>query len=253
MVAADHPRAVLWPQVLWRLASGRSADLQNYAVATPEGIGGRRRPSCRCEGPNVWSDRALQEGFVDLAALRSCINVSGLSPPCGKVLSNSPPARSRWLATSPSCRRPDTTSGAGYRRFRRPPPPPRTGPSRRRNPLFSHPWRRSSPRRPNPPLRHQRRRPRPRSRNRHRDRRYRCAERYIGFQDVGPSIVIVLLMSPSWRTDPKFVAAQRCVCCQREPDIGWLRPVPPLLTRIRPSAGCRERDSLQTHQEHLPP
>src|ERR1700730_14355357 len=28
--------------------------------------------------PNVWSGRALQEVFVDLSALRSCINVSGL-------------------------------------------------------------------------------------------------------------------------------------------------------------------------------
>jgi hypothetical protein len=28
--------------------------------------------------PNVWSGRALQEGFVDLSALWSCINVSGL-------------------------------------------------------------------------------------------------------------------------------------------------------------------------------
>jgi hypothetical protein len=28
--------------------------------------------------PNVWSGRASQEGFVDLLALRSCINVSGL-------------------------------------------------------------------------------------------------------------------------------------------------------------------------------
>ena len=28
--------------------------------------------------PNVWSGRALQEAFVDLSALRSCINVSGL-------------------------------------------------------------------------------------------------------------------------------------------------------------------------------
>jgi len=28
--------------------------------------------------PNVWSGRALQEVFVGLAALRSCINVSGL-------------------------------------------------------------------------------------------------------------------------------------------------------------------------------
>jgi hypothetical protein len=27
---------------------------------------------------NVWSGRASQEGFVDLSALRSCINVSGL-------------------------------------------------------------------------------------------------------------------------------------------------------------------------------
>jgi hypothetical protein len=27
--------------------------------------------------PNVWSGRALQEGFVDLADVRSCINVSG--------------------------------------------------------------------------------------------------------------------------------------------------------------------------------
>jgi hypothetical protein len=28
--------------------------------------------------PNVWSGRALQEDFVDLADVRSCINVSGL-------------------------------------------------------------------------------------------------------------------------------------------------------------------------------
>jgi len=28
--------------------------------------------------PDVWSGRALQEAFVDLSALRSCINVSGL-------------------------------------------------------------------------------------------------------------------------------------------------------------------------------
>ena len=28
--------------------------------------------------PIVWSGRASQEGFVDLSALRSCINVSGL-------------------------------------------------------------------------------------------------------------------------------------------------------------------------------
>jgi hypothetical protein len=28
--------------------------------------------------PLVWSGRASQEGFVDLSALRSCINVSGL-------------------------------------------------------------------------------------------------------------------------------------------------------------------------------
>ena len=28
--------------------------------------------------PYVWSGRASQEGFVDLSALRSCINVSGL-------------------------------------------------------------------------------------------------------------------------------------------------------------------------------
>jgi hypothetical protein len=27
--------------------------------------------------PHVWSGRALQEGFVDLADVRSCINVSG--------------------------------------------------------------------------------------------------------------------------------------------------------------------------------
>jgi hypothetical protein len=27
--------------------------------------------------PDVWSGRALQEGFVDLADVRSCINVSG--------------------------------------------------------------------------------------------------------------------------------------------------------------------------------
>jgi hypothetical protein len=36
----------------------------------------------RCEGTDyrgfcVWSGRALQEGFVDLADVRSCINVSG--------------------------------------------------------------------------------------------------------------------------------------------------------------------------------
>jgi hypothetical protein len=29
--------------------------------------------------PNVWSGRALQEDFVDLSDVRSCINVSGLS------------------------------------------------------------------------------------------------------------------------------------------------------------------------------
>ena len=29
--------------------------------------------------PNVWSGRALQEVFVDLARVRSCINVFGLS------------------------------------------------------------------------------------------------------------------------------------------------------------------------------
>ena len=28
--------------------------------------------------PNVWSGRALQENFVELAVERSCINVSGL-------------------------------------------------------------------------------------------------------------------------------------------------------------------------------
>jgi hypothetical protein len=28
--------------------------------------------------PNVWSGRASQEVFIDLSALRSCINVSGL-------------------------------------------------------------------------------------------------------------------------------------------------------------------------------
>jgi hypothetical protein len=28
--------------------------------------------------PNVWSGRALQEDFVDLSDVRSCINVSGL-------------------------------------------------------------------------------------------------------------------------------------------------------------------------------
>jgi hypothetical protein len=28
--------------------------------------------------PNVWSGRALQEDFFELADLRSCINVSGL-------------------------------------------------------------------------------------------------------------------------------------------------------------------------------
>src|SRR5271170_5276028 len=50
MVAADHPRTMLWPQVLWRLLGGPSADLQNHAFATLEGIGGRRRRSCRCEG-----------------------------------------------------------------------------------------------------------------------------------------------------------------------------------------------------------
>ena len=42
-----------------------------------------KRPCRRVVGesqsdPNVWSGRALQEGFVDLLALRSCINVSGL-------------------------------------------------------------------------------------------------------------------------------------------------------------------------------
>src|SRR5467141_1259714 len=50
MVAADHPRTMLWPQVLWRLLGGPSADLQNHSFATLEGIGGRRRRSCRCEG-----------------------------------------------------------------------------------------------------------------------------------------------------------------------------------------------------------
>jgi len=28
--------------------------------------------------PNVWSGRALQENFIELADVRSCINVSGL-------------------------------------------------------------------------------------------------------------------------------------------------------------------------------
>jgi hypothetical protein len=28
--------------------------------------------------PNVWSGRALQENFFELADVRSCINVSGL-------------------------------------------------------------------------------------------------------------------------------------------------------------------------------
>jgi len=28
--------------------------------------------------PNVWSGRASQEVFINLSALRSCINVSGL-------------------------------------------------------------------------------------------------------------------------------------------------------------------------------
>jgi hypothetical protein len=36
MVAADHPRTMLWPQVLWRLLGGPSADLQNHAFATLE-------------------------------------------------------------------------------------------------------------------------------------------------------------------------------------------------------------------------
>jgi hypothetical protein len=30
------------------------------------------------DDPTVWSGRALQEGFVELADVRSCINVSGL-------------------------------------------------------------------------------------------------------------------------------------------------------------------------------
>jgi hypothetical protein len=29
------------------------------------------------DDPTVWSGRGLQEGFVDLADVRSCINVSG--------------------------------------------------------------------------------------------------------------------------------------------------------------------------------
>ena len=38
-----------------------------------------RREAARCEiDPNVWSGRALQEVFVELADVRSCINVSGL-------------------------------------------------------------------------------------------------------------------------------------------------------------------------------
>jgi hypothetical protein len=28
--------------------------------------------------PNVWSGRAVQEDFIELADVRSCINVSGL-------------------------------------------------------------------------------------------------------------------------------------------------------------------------------
>jgi hypothetical protein len=37
----------------------------------------RRAHQSDVNDPNVWSGRALQEGFVDLADVRSCINVSG--------------------------------------------------------------------------------------------------------------------------------------------------------------------------------
>jgi hypothetical protein len=36
------------------------------------------KPSLSGFDPIVWSGRALQENFIDLGALRSCINVSGL-------------------------------------------------------------------------------------------------------------------------------------------------------------------------------
>ena len=50
---------------------------------TPGPLSGVLRPRLWKSGaaasdPHVWSGRALQEVFVDLAALRSCINVSGL-------------------------------------------------------------------------------------------------------------------------------------------------------------------------------
>ena len=38
----------------------------------------RTSPQTGRDHPNVWSGRALQEVFVDLADVRSCINVSGL-------------------------------------------------------------------------------------------------------------------------------------------------------------------------------
>jgi hypothetical protein len=40
----------------------------------------RASRGCRSDAddPHVWSGRALQEDFVELADLRSCINVSGL-------------------------------------------------------------------------------------------------------------------------------------------------------------------------------
>ena len=98
-------------------------------------------------------------------------------PPCGKVSNSSPPARSRWLATSPSCRQRGRTSGAGYRRFRRPPSPQRASPSRRRNPLLRHRRRCSRPRPRDPPLCRQQRRPRPRRQNRQHGRQCRCGER----------------------------------------------------------------------------
>src|ERR1700754_2277866 len=60
MVAFDHPRAMLWPQVLWRLLGSHSADLQNHAVATPEGTNRRRRRPRSYEGkgprPQLYAD-----------------------------------------------------------------------------------------------------------------------------------------------------------------------------------------------------
>ena len=127
-----------------------------------------------------------------------------ISPPCGKVSSSSPPARSRWLATSPSCRLPGNrppgmTSGAGYRRFRRPPPPPLASPSRCRNSLLSHQRRHSRPSRLNLLLSQRwRSRSRPRAPDRH-DHQCRCAERHIG----------------SFRENPRGMIAIARACGQR--------------------------------------